>query len=231
MSKSMDANVWDASYDRGGNIVFYPHEEIVRFINKYVKKRTGINDFCPITEMISKKDEVASLDLGCGIGRHVNFLDEFGLNPYGIDLSERAINTGKEWMKSMGKDVLADHMVVASVSELPFKDDFFSVCVSHGVLDSMPREVAVQGMKEVRRVLKPGALMYLDLIMDPDLKEGDEVVDEGYEEGTIQSYFTVKTIQDFLKDFEIVDFRIIDWTDETRRVFNKRAHLIIKNSK
>ena len=34
------------------------------------------------------------------------FLDEFGLNPYGIYLSDNAINIGKSWVKAIGKDYL-----------------------------------------------------------------------------------------------------------------------------
>lgn len=92
-----ETKAWNEAYDRGGNIVFYPHEEIIRFVNRYVKKRAGIKEFIPIMDMLSEQEyQFASLDLGCGIGRHVKFLDEFGLNPYGIDLSGTAINIGMD---------------------------------------------------------------------------------------------------------------------------------------
>lgn len=143
-------------------------------------------------------NDFRSLDLGCGIGRHVFFLNEFGLNPYGIDLSDEAIKMGKDWFISEGKESLADRLIVGSVTELPFGDNFFEICVSHGVLDSMPRKIAIQGMKEIYRVLKSGGLMYFDLIMDVDRGDKDEVVEDGYEKDTFQSYFTTKTIYDFV---------------------------------
>ena len=178
-----------------------------------------------------RTDGYASLDLGCGIGRHVKFLDEFNLNPYGIDLSETAIEMGQKWMRAINKDCLADRMTVGSVTNLPYEDNFFGMCVSHGVLDSMPREIADQGMKELRRVLSPNGLMYLDLIMGLDTREGDEIVDGGYEDGTVQSYFTVESIKKFLSDFDIVDFKIISESDDKGNLRNRRAHLIIKNLK
>ena len=231
-SGSEETDVWNTSYGRGGNILFYPHEEIIRFVNKYVRKRHGIDQFeDKLQLLISEPDTFASLDLGCGIGRHVKYLDECGLNPYGIDLSDKAIGLGRQWMKRIDRDDLADRLLIASVTEIPFNEDSFGICVSHGVLDSMPREIAIQGMKEVRRVLKADALMYLDLIMDTELREGDEIVDYGYEEGTTQSYFTVASIKEFLSDFEIVDFNIIYNTDEIGNLRNKRAHLVIKNIK
>lgn len=226
------SGVWDAAYNRGGNICFYPDVEIVRFINRFIRKRHGVNEFEDLTPLLSADSAAfASLDLGCGIGRHVKFLDEFGLNPYGIDLSGTAVSMGKEWMLSMNRPDLSEKMYVASVAELPFEDDFFGLCVSSGVLDSMPRRIAVQGLKEVKRVLKRDALMYLNLILSSEKQDADELVQEGYEEGTIQSYFTVETIKKFLSEFEIVDFKIITLTDDAFREKNKRAHIVVRNSK
>ncbi len=231
-SELEERHVWDTSYNRGDNILFYPHEEIIRFVNKYVRKRYDINGFeDKLPLLTANSDSFASLDLGCGIGRHVKYLDECGLNPYGIDLSNTAINIGKQWMKSIHRRDLAERLLVASVTEIPFEDDYFGICVSHGVLDSMPRKVAIQGMKEVQRVLQPQALMYLDLIMGTDIREGDEIVDDEFEEGTTQSYFTIESIKSFLSEFEIIDINVISCMDETGKLRNKRAHIIIKNTK
>lgn len=228
--REQGSHIWDAAYNRGGNICFYPDEEVVRFINRFVCKRHGIREFENITPLLSADPtSFASLDLGCGIGRHIKFLDEFGLNPYGIDLSGTAISMGKEWMLSMDRPDLSEKMYVASVTNLPFKDHYFGLCVSSGVLDSMPRSIAVQGLKEVKRVLKRGALMYLNLVMGGEKQDADELVKEGYEEGTVQSYFTVESIKEFLSEFEIVDFHIITLTDDVFQEKNKRAHVIIKN--
>ena len=41
-------NVWNDAYENRGNILFYPHEEIVRFINKFIRKRTGVACNCQI---------------------------------------------------------------------------------------------------------------------------------------------------------------------------------------
>lgn len=224
-----DSKVWNDSYNRGGNVLFYPHEEIIRFVNRYVRKRYSLESFEDISPLLAETS-YNSLDLGCGVGRHIKFLDEFHLNPYGIDLSDTAIGMGKEWFSAIGRKDLADKMFVANILKLPFLDNFFSLCVSHGVLDSMPRNVAYEGMKEVKRVLKPGALMYLDLIMDGN-REGDEIVKDGIEAGTIQSYFTVATIKELLDGFEIVSFEIITHSDEHDVVSNKRAHLVAANNK
>ena len=121
-------NVWNDAYENRGNILFYPHEEIVRFINKFIRKRTGVAEFKNMMQLSDFEwDNFRSLDLGCGIGRHIKFLDEFGLNPYGIDLSNEAIEEGKLWMYSINKKYLADKMIIGSVTKLPYKDNYFNI--------------------------------------------------------------------------------------------------------
>jgi hypothetical protein len=43
--QSEGQELWNVAYNRGGNICFYPHEEVIRFVNKYVRKREGISQF------------------------------------------------------------------------------------------------------------------------------------------------------------------------------------------
>ncbi len=208
-------NEWNDAYNRGGNIVFYPNEEVVRFLNRFVRKRRGISDFEAIYDMEDRAwEDFKSLDLGCGIGRHVRLLEEFGLNPYGIDLSDAAVTYGKKWFGSMDMSDVSDRLQVASVDSIPFDDGFFDVCISESVLDSMPRQVARDGIIEIWRVLRRDGLFFLSLIMDSQRKDGDVIVDFGYEKGTIQSYFTMEGIESLLKDyFEIVDMNIVTTED------------------
>lgn len=230
--KTMGQDMWNEAYGRGGNIVFYPHEEIVRFLNKYVRKRTGITAFkniMPLADDAWKKFK--SLDLGCGIGRHIRLLDEFGLNPYGIDLSSEAVAQGKAWMCAMGKQELADKMSIGSVTELPYENEFFNVCVSHSVLDCMPRKLAQAGIKEAFRVLKNNGLMYLDFYMDDQKGDCDEQAADGFDKNTIKSYFTVESIKAFIGgQADIKDFKIIRTTDADgiNIEYGCRAHLVLQ---
>lgn len=232
--ETMRQDKWNEAYERRGNILFYPHEEIIRFINKYVRKRTGISDFSDIMPLsASEWKEFASLDIGCGIGRHMKLLDEFGLNPYGMDLSDRAIEEGKRWMRSLGKQDAADRMTVASVTELPYDDEFFNICVSHSVLDCMPRETAEKGLNEAFRVLKKKGLMYLDFYMDDAKGDFEEPVLSGFDKGTVKSYFTVKGINDFIGDKgTICECKIIRASDAAAgdMEYGCRAHVTIQKN-
>ena len=220
---------WNDSY-LGGNICFYPQEEIVRFINKYVRKRFGFNQFHNIMQRSEKEwKDFKSLDLGCGIGRHIRFLDEFGLNPFGIDLSDVAVSIGKEWFIELGCRDLTERLKVGSVIALPYEDETFEICISAGTLDSMSREIAIKGIEEALRVLKKQGLMYLDLVMDTQKGDIDEIVQDDLEKDTIQSYFTVDTIKSFIGDMvKIIEFKMITWCDENDNEINRRAHIIIQ---
>ena len=36
---------WNESYDRYENYIFYPKEEVVKFLNRFVRKKIGDNNF------------------------------------------------------------------------------------------------------------------------------------------------------------------------------------------
>lgn len=74
-----------------------------------------------------------------------------------------------------------------------------------------------------------GALAYLDFRMNKEDTDKDEVVSDGFNSGTVESYFTLNTIHEFLSGlFDIVEIKIIDWKDKEGIVLNRRAHVIIE---
>ena len=85
---------WDRSYAKRDNFLFHPHEDVIRFVARFIRKRVGLVDFRDVAPGAS---EGPILDLGCGIGRHVVFCHEMGLEAYGIDLSGEAIGVAVEW--------------------------------------------------------------------------------------------------------------------------------------
>ena len=108
--KEEGQDIWNKAYERRGNILFYPHEEIVRFVNKYVRKRVGITEFTnilPLTDCEWKN--FRSVDIGCGIGRHIKFLDEFGLNPYGITATHAPRCPISAWVRKSGPAAAAGY--------------------------------------------------------------------------------------------------------------------------
>ena len=223
---------WGSSYARGDNFLFYPNEELIRFAARYVRKQTGLTTFRPVPPF---GDRPRWLDLGCGIGRHVIYGHQLGCEVYGIDLSAQAIALARDWAGRAGVADPAGRLVVGSVSQLPWGEEFFEVVVSHGVLDSMPLAVAQQAVGEGARVLnKKSGLFYCDLIAAPEALEaagipGEAVVTAAHEAGTIQSYFNRAKIRELLDArFETLECVLVRRRNMESGAETGRFHLVLR---
>lgn len=211
---------WDNSYDQGDNLLFAPMEEIVRFVNRWVVKRLNQEDFKQVHSLPNNR----ILDLGCGGGRHLVFLNEMGLEAFGVDHSQSALNHAKKLLESKELTSPAPSLHLAGAENLPFDNGFFSLAVSHGTLDSMPFEDAQKTTEELFRVMIPGGLAYLDLIgTEQDDFDGELVLGTLHEQNTVQSYFTLDKIKKMLDEkFDIrwiqkrVDRNLLDGTSSSR---------------
>ncbi len=221
---------WNNAYTNKDNFIFYPQEDIVRFISKYIRKRIGLNEFVD-QNIYNESPKV--LDFGCGIGRHVKLLHEFKLDGYGFDLSNEAIDIAKDNFKKQNLSNIADKMEVANIINLPYEDNFFDFMLSHGVLDSMPYTIAKKGMHELHRCLKNNGKIYLDLISTSDHtfngRHFERTVSEKHEKGTIQLYFDKKRINALLVGL----FRILEISEKinfdlVNKIKLARYHIVIE---
>ena len=226
-------DAWDRSYERGDNLVFYPHEEVIRFVSRKIRKRTGVASF---RDVVPDVGGVRVLDLGCGIGRHVKYLHEMGLAAYGCDLSDAAIAAAKRWATAWMPDGDAEATFVqCDARSLPWPDGFFTHAVSHGVLDSMPFDVARDACLDLARAMVPGGLFYCDLISGDDSAHarefaGEEAVTAQHEEGTIQSYFNLARIHALVDGaFAVEECLLIRNEDVHTGRFHSRYHLVLSN--
>lgn len=194
-------NEWEESYSRKENFAFCPGEEYVKFINRFIRKRIGIeNEFIDILKCNHK---LKGLDFGCGIGRNAVFLTEFNIQSFGIDLSETAIDVAKSVAKKFNCENKV-HFQTYDGTHIPFEDNFFDFTTSCGVLDSMPIEMAKKMLNELHRVTKK--YCYISLISSLGYSVSEIVVKEAHEKGTIQSFYDLEKIKEFIGDtkFKIV---------------------------
>jgi len=91
-----------------------------------------------------------------------------GLNAYGIDLSDVAIWTAREWGEQQQLPEPEKRILQGDIRELPWNDGFFQYAVSHGVLDSVSFKIAREACIELARVMSVGGLFYCDLISGDD---------------------------------------------------------------
>lgn len=158
---------WDERFKKAENILFYPQESFIRFLNKYIKKRVGFSKFEPILE--SQGGGIRGLDFGCGSGRQSVLMAEFGIEAYGVDISQRAIEISKQMADYFDKKV---NFSVYDGKNLEFPDGFFdfSVCLG-GVLNCIPKSKLENIAKELQRITKTYiCISYIQEKMD---KNGD----------------------------------------------------------
>lgn len=222
---------WDESYSAGDNFVFFPHEEVIRFVAKYLRKRTGLDSY-EDRQPLGRPWRV--LDLGCGLGRHVKFCHEAGMEAYGIDLSSTAVALAHDWAGRYGLPEPTLRIRQGDARQLPWPTGFFDACVSHGVLDSMPFDIARAVMGDLRRVLSPSGRFYLDVVSGDDSRHarefaGDEVVETAHERGTIQSYYNYQRVMELIdRHFSCVECTLIRREDVVRGTFISRYHVVLQ---
>ena len=100
------------------------------------------------------------LDLGCGAGQAVRAFMDNGVDAYGIDLSEYAIEEGKKAFK------LRERIFVGSIHDLSkWSDDSIDFLYSNQVFEHLPEKYVDRLVDECRRVLKPGGRMWVGLVL------------------------------------------------------------------
>jgi len=88
------------------------------------------------------------LDVGCGTGPFLKVAVDAGLNAYGIDISQKAVDISK-------RNVPQASVVIGVGEELPFADKFFDYILYGGTLEHFLD--VDKGLKEAVRVTKDSA--------------------------------------------------------------------------
>jgi SAM-dependent methyltransferase len=137
------------------------------------------------------------LDLACGMGRHIQELQSLGYHAVGCDLSYTLLRTG---IREYGAMAVAR----ADMRHLPFCDGMLAGLVnfftSFGYFAE--EEENVQVVREMSRVLKPGAQFLFDYLnVDRELEN---------------------LVQREIRETPMGTVRIERWFDRSDRSFNKR---------
>jgi len=120
--------VWNILSEQWHQFRRHPTKEVKCFIEKYVK--------------LDKKLKV--LDIGCGNCRHL--IPFTNCNCYGIDFSEKMLEKAKKHCSNV-------KLKKADMRKLPFKDNYFDVCLFVASLHHLENN-REKALKEMYRVLK-----------------------------------------------------------------------------
>lgn len=186
---------WDKIFKQYGKVFTKPQTDIPKII-KLFKKR-GVKRV---------------LDLGCGSGRHIVYLAKHSFEVYGIDISEHGIKIAKEWLK---KEKVKANLKIGSIyKKLPYKDNFFDAIISIQVIHHARIKIIRKVIKEIKRILKPGGLIFVT-VRKKGQKKGRakyKIIEsriyipiEGGEKGLIHYLFNKELLKKEFKDFKLYD--------------------------
>lgn len=166
-----------------------------------------IHLFC---KYVSKEMKV--LDFGCGYGRILNDLFQYGYKDLvGIDSSQGMINRGLRQYPYL-------NLIKMCNSVIPFPDDTFHAVILISVLTCIPEnEKQAQLITEVLRVLKRGGILYIhDCMLNQDRRniERYNKYKEKYgeygvfqlPEGVVVRHYSKEHLIEITKEFDQIIF-------------------------
>ena len=111
-----------------------------------------------IAEFLKRRGVRKVLDLGCGAGRNAIYMARRSFEVYGIDISDEGVKVAKRRIAS-GEPYV--HLKLGSMFSLPYRDDSFDAAISITVIHHGRLKWIKRTIRELKRVLKPGGLIFV----------------------------------------------------------------------
>lgn len=145
-----------------------------------------------IHKIILNRDIKTVLEAGCGEGRFVlSFAPRVDLS-VGIDFSrealQKAVKKSVICTESQGKILFC----LARIESLPFRDNSFDLVLSLGVIEHFEDPLPL--LREMRRVLKPGGLLYLSVPNLESFRRTRRWMDQSQVKFGHHDFYTYKTL-------------------------------------
>ena len=102
------------------------------------------------------------MEMGCGAGPNLVWVAQKGAKVSGIDISTQALDLCRKNLERNGFSDKIGELVEGSVDILPFGDNRFDGIFESCVFQHLDKETRARTFAEVRRVLKPGGLVFVD---------------------------------------------------------------------
>ena len=129
------SRLWSSDYKRSQTALPW-----AQFIAKALAKET-------------RKTAVTILDVGCGDGTTMKYLNDHGFTCLGVDLTLNGIKDAKEFQIG---DTGLSTLFVAPSWKLPFCNNVFDYVISTDVLEHIPQELVAVSILEMYRVARRG---------------------------------------------------------------------------
>lgn len=199
---------WDKEYSSNNPrfkalISNQPSKSILKFVNYLQAKRVPLKG--------------TLVEVGCGMGRNINYFSQLGLNAIGLDISKVAIREAKKRARFLS--VKPKYFALDASKRWPFKNssvDFvIDVTTSH-LMDSKQLKGYVV---ELTRVLKPTGHLFLYTLDRSKDKSAKDLLKErpGPEKNTyiipemnhLERVYTLTDIKRFFQPLKVVASELI----------------------
>lgn len=174
--------------------------------------------------------------LDCGAGGAMpplSMFNAYGYETTGIELNERAVNNANKYGQDHGQDL---GIVVGDMTKLDFEDESFDFVYSYNSVFHMRKEHIGIAIDEMKRVLKPGGLLFVNFLSVDDFRcgEGPDLGDKEYQQmdddPVIHSYYDYDEGEKHFEGMEFVikERRIIERIYEGERIKQGFIDYIVK---
>ncbi|HEY3421669.1 MAG TPA: class I SAM-dependent methyltransferase, partial [Methanocellaceae archaeon] len=136
------------------------------------------------------------LDVGCGNGKMFSPLMRAGYDVFGLDVSANAL-----------RDLAPFNVVRGDARHLPFRHETFDGVVCYDVLQHLLGQERRDAVREMRRIMKPGARLFVQAFGREDMRYGGIPIEPDTflrQSGIIYHYFSEEELRDLLSDFELI---------------------------
>lgn len=125
--------------------IFGPNEMDKDYIETYNISKTDMNEL--ILNNLNLKNKKI-LEIGCNVGNQLRLLQKMGYkNLYGIELQPYAVQRAKDLTKGI-------NIIQGEADDIPFKDEYFDLVFTSGVLIHIAPKNLTNIMKEIVRCSK-----------------------------------------------------------------------------
>lgn len=149
-------NSWEEKvYAAGKSINQYPYGELVSVFFNSLKFLSQ--------DKLKNKKNVKVLEIGCGAGNNLWFIDEQGFDTYGIDGSETGCEFARKILSLRNSDAT---ITKAYFNNLPFEDNSIDIIIDREATCCSTLSELKKTWVEANRVLKRGGLVISFLFSD-----------------------------------------------------------------
>jgi len=206
---------WENLHSQPRFLPKYPCESVVRYA------------FTRLAGQASERLSLKVLDLGCGGGRHTQFLAREGFSTFALDFSLVGLRQTAQRLDAEGLDA---SLIRADMHALPFSSESFDSVIAYGSIYYTDTSGLQRCIDEIYRVLKPDGTTFVFTRTSDDCRFGNGIAlddrtflfdsNKTNEEGMKNCFLGMEDVYQFFGNFMSVSLDKLEATLNNGSVLN-----------